>query len=198
MATHTPRRCAWCADVPELIVYHDTEWGMPVDDDQRLFEKLSLEVFQCGLSWRTVLNKRDNFRDVFHGFDYPRVAAMTTADVERLLQEPGIIRHRGKIEAVINNAARALELVNEAGSLAEFIWRYEPAPDHSRPPQAVTTSPESVALARALKSRGWRFVGPTTIYAFMQSMGLVNDHEMDCLRRGPVEQARRRRHSARG
>ena len=174
------KRCDWCGGIPELIAYHDAEWGVPVHDDQRLFEKLCLEAFQCGLSWRTVLNKRARLRAVFHDFDFYKVAKMTGADVARLLDDPGIIRHRGKIEAVIHNAGRAQALVAEAGSLSDFIWQYQPDPHSLPPPQSVTMSAESRALSRDLKKRGWKFVGPTTMYAFMQSMGLINDHALDC------------------
>jgi DNA-3-methyladenine glycosylase I len=180
-------RCHWCAATPDYVAYHDEEWGFPVWDDFRLFEKLCLEGFQSGLSWRTILTKRENFRKAFCGFDFHRVAQFTTQDVERLLQDAGIVRHRGKIEAVINNAHCAQALVQEAGSLATFIWRY--APTQALGPQVVATSPESVALSKALKQRGWKFVGPTTMYAFMQSMGLVNDHAADCVVRQRVEQA---------
>ena len=175
-------RCRWCAGAPEFLPYHDNEWGFPVGDDRRLFEKLALESFQSGLSWRTILNKREAFRAGFAGFEIDKVAAFTERDIERLLADAGIVRHRGKIEAVINNARRARELVAEAGSLAAFVWRYEasePAPPYSR-----STSPESMALSKALKQRGWRFVGPTTIFAFMQAMGLVNDHAEGCISRG--------------
>ncbi|SIT65713.1 DNA-3-methyladenine glycosylase I [Ectothiorhodosinus mongolicus] len=184
------KRCAWCAQVPELIHYHDTEWGFPVYDDQHLFEKICLEIFQCGLSWRTVLEKRSRLRLVFHGFEHERMARMTDDDVERLMQDAGIIRHRGKIRAVIHNAARVPRLLEEEGSLASFIWRFAPDDSVAHVPQSVTTSPESLALAKALKSRGWKFVGPTNMYAFMQSMGLINDHETDCAIRDQVFQAR--------
>lgn len=173
-------RCHWCSATPEYLAYHDEEWGQPVADDRRLFEKLSLEGFQSGLSWRTILAKRENFRAAFHGFDVERVARYTLRDVERLLGDAGIVRHRGKIEAVINNAQRARELVQQEGSLAAFIWRYEPDPKTQGAPQTRSTSPESVALSKELKKRGWTFVGPTTIYAFMQAMGLVNDHVEGC------------------
>ncbi len=172
-------RCAWCAGVPEFVPYHDNEWGYPVGDDRLLFEKLSLEAFQSGLSWRTILNKREAFRAGFAGFEIDAVAAFTPDDVDRLLADAGIVRHRGKIEAVINNAARARELIAEAGSLAAFVWRYEPS--SPLPPQSARTSPESEALSKALKKRGWRFVGPTTVFAFMQAMGLVNDHAEGCI-----------------
>lgn len=181
-------RCGWCGEVAEFFPYHDREWGFPVDDDRRLFEKLCLESFQSGLSWRTILAKRENFRRAFHQFDFNRVAAFAEADVERLLQDAGIVRHRGKIEAVINNARRAQELVEREGSIAAFVWRYE---SQSPPaPQSQTTSPESVAMSKELKKRGWKFVGPTTVYAFMQAMGLVNDHLHDCISRAEVEAAR--------
>lgn len=183
-------RCRWCAAAPEFLPYHDNEWGYPVDDDIRLFEKICLEGFQAGLSWRTILNKRERFREVFRGFDFDQVARFGARDVERLLQDQGIVRHRGKIEAAINNAGRALEMVRSEGSLAAFFWRYEPEPAPPDPPQAVSTSPESVAISKELKRRGWAFVGPTTVYAFMQAMGLVNDHAGDCVIRARVERAR--------
>ena len=183
-------RCRWCAAAPEFFAYHDTEWGFPVGDDRRLFEKLCLEGFQSGLSWRTILAKRENFRAAFHHFDFDRVARFTQRDVDRLLKDEGIIRHRGKIEAAINNARRAQELVKEEGSLAAFLWRYEPARPQARP-QTQSTSAESIALSKDLKKRGWKFVGPTTVYAFMQAMGLVNDHVEDCVIRTKVERARK-------
>ena len=182
-------RCAWCAGAPEFLPYHDTEWGFPVSDDRRLFEKLALEGFQSGLSWRTILNKRAAFRAGFADFDIDKVAAFTSDDVERLLGDAGIVRHRGKIEAVINNAARAQELIAEAGSLAAFVWRYE-AKDPA-PPQSGSTSPQSEAFSKALKKRGWRFVGPTTVFAFMQAMGLVNDHAEGCISRAKAAEMRR-------
>jgi len=182
-------RCKWCGAAPEFLAYHDTEWGFPVADDQRLFEKLCLESFQSGLSWRTILAKRDNFRAAFHGFDFERIARFTARDVTCLLENKGIVRHRGKIEAVINNARRARDLVDREGSLAEFIWRYAPDPDQQIEPQTRSTSPESVALAKELKKRGWKFVGPTTVYAFMQAMGLVNDHVAACVIRDAVDRA---------
>ena len=183
-------RCAWAGGAPEFLAYHDKEWGFPVADDRRLFEKLCLEGFQSGLSWRTILNKRENLRAAFHQFDFERIASFNERDVERLLQDAGIVRHRGKIEAVINNARRALELVEREGSLAAFVWRYES--DAGANPEVRSTSPESIALSKELKRRGWSFVGPTTVYAFMQAMGLVNDHAEDCVIRGEVEQARAR------
>ena len=191
-------RCGWCGDVPEFFPYHDREWGFPVDDDIRLFEKICLEGFQSGLSWRTILAKRDNFRDAFCGFDFHKVAGFTDRDVERLLTNAGIIRHRGKIEATINNASRALELVAREGSLAAFFWRYEPASGDPVKPPSMTTSPESVALSKALKRMGWKFVGPTTVYAFMQAMGLINDHLEDCVMRPEVARARKRFKPPRG
>jgi len=184
-------RCRWCAVTPEYLAYHDSEWGYPVADDRRLFEKLSLEGFQSGLSWRTILAKRENFRAAFAGFDFGRVARFTERDVERLLGDAGIVRHRGKIEAVINNAQRACELVEAEGSLAAYVWGYEPDPAHLAAPQSASTSAESVALSKDLKKRGWKFVGPTTVYAFMQAMGLINDHAEGCVIRERVAAARR-------
>jgi DNA-3-methyladenine glycosylase I len=182
-------RCRWSGAAPEFPHYHDTEWGFPVDDDFRLFEKLSLEGFQSGLSWRTILAKRENFRAAFHSFDFNRIARYTQRDVDRLLKNEGIVRHRGKIEAVINNARCAREMVKAEGSLAAFLWRYEA--DKNAKPQTAPTSMESIALSKELKKRGWKFVGPTTIYAFMQAMGLVNDHVEDCVIRTKVERARK-------
>ena len=183
-------RCGWCGDIAEFFPYHDTEWGFPVDDDRRLFEKLCFESFQSGLSWCTILNKRENFRAAFENFEFAKMARFTEQDVERLLQDAGIIRHCGKIEAVINNAARVQELIAEEGSFAAYVWRYEPDPDSLGPPQSLTTSPESVALSKDLKKRGWKFVGPTTVYAFLQSMGLINDHVEGCVIREEVARAR--------
>jgi DNA-3-methyladenine glycosylase I len=184
-------RCSWCGAAPEFLDYHDTEWGFPVDDDHRLFEKLSLEGFQSGLSWRTILAKRENFRAAFHRFDFDRIARLTQRDVEHLLKNEGIVRHRGKIEAVINNAQRAQELIKREGSLAAFVWRYEPDATQLAEPQTASTSAESLALSKALKKQGWKFVGPTTVYAFMQAVGLINDHVEDCVIRSQVEHARR-------
>jgi len=183
-------RCRWCAAAPEFFAYHDSEWGFPVGDDRRLFEKLCLEGFQSGLSWRTILAKRENFRVAFEGFDFGRIAAFTQADVERLMTNEGIVRHRGKITAVVNNARRALELVEQEGSLAAYVWRFEPPSAECAPPQTASTSPASVALSKDLKKRGWSFVGPTTVYAFMQAMGLINDHVEGCAVHGEVERAR--------
>ena len=189
-------RCGWCAASEDYIAYHDREWGFPVDDDRRLFEKLCLEGFQSGLSWLTILNKREGFRAAFAGFDAEQVAAFDEGDVERLVQDAAIVRHRGKIESTINNARRLLELRAEFGSLAHYVWRYEPAPQ-DRPERitreaarALSTSPASVALSKDLKKRGWSFVGPTTLYAFMQAMGLVNDHLEGCHARAAALQAR--------
>ena len=184
-------RCRWSGAAPEFLGYHDTEWGFPVSDDHRLFEKLCLEGFQSGLSWRTILAKRDNFRAAFHDFDFDRIAGFTRRDVERLLKDEGIVRHRGKIEAVINNAQRAQELVKQEGSLAAFLWRHEPDADRVAKPQTASTSAEAIALSKALKKQGWKFVGPTTVYAFMQAMGLINDHVEGCVIRAKVERARR-------
>jgi len=213
-------RRAWCLATPAYRAYHDTEWGFPVSDDIRLFEKLCLEGFQAGLSWRTILEKRGNFRRAFDHFDFRRMALYTEADVERLMNDKGIVRHRGKITAAINNAQRALALVAAEGSIARFVWQYATddasslaedsaglsglsglsggsvAPGDVRGAvEAIaaprTTSPESVALSKALKRRGWKFVGPTTMYSFMQAMGLVNDHASGCAYREDVEAARR-------
>jgi DNA-3-methyladenine glycosylase I len=183
-------RCRWCAAAPEFLAYHDAEWGHPVGDDHRLFEKLSLEAFQSGLSWRTILVKRENFRRAFAGFDFDRIAGFTEQDIVRLLADQGIVRHRGKIEAVINNARRAQAIVAEFGSLAAFIWRYESAAAEVAAPQTASISAASVALSKELKKRGWRFVGPTTVYAFMQAMGLINDHVAGCAIRAEVERSR--------
>jgi len=184
-------RCSWCGSAPEFLSYHDTEWGFPVSDDQRLFEKLSLESFQSGLSWRTILAKRENFRAAFHDFDFNRIARFNQRDITRLLKDEGIVRHRGKIEAVINNAKQTQQLVKKQGSLAAFIWQYEPDAKQLAEPQTVSTSPESIALSKDLKKLGWKFVGPTTVYAFMQAMGLINDHVEGCVIHAKVEQARK-------
>jgi DNA-3-methyladenine glycosylase I len=179
-------RCAWGVSTPDYVPYHDTEWGFPVHDDQRLFEKLCLEGFQAGLSWITILRKREGFRAAFKGFDLETVAEFTEADVQRLLGDTGIVRHRGKIEATINNAGRALELIEAEGSLSEYVWTYRPAPAD---PVFRATSPESERMSKDLKKRGWRFVGPTTVYSFMQAMGLVNDHHDGCVIRDLVAAA---------
>ena len=183
-------RCKWCSAAPEFLIYHDTEWGYPVDDDIRLFEKLCLEGFQSGLSWRTILAKRENFRAAFHDFDFDQIARFTQRDVNRLLKDEGIVRHRGKIEAVINNAKRAQEMVKQKGSLAAFFWSYEPDNKKIAEPQTVSTSEESITLSKDLKKLGWKFVGPTTAYAFMQAMGLINDHVDDCVVRTKIEKKR--------
>jgi DNA-3-methyladenine glycosylase I len=190
-------RCWWGGgDSLEYRAYHDDEWGRPVTDDVRLFEKLSLEGFQSGLSWLTILRKRDSFRRAFAGFDFHRVARFGARDVGRLLEDASIVRHRGKIESTINNARRAVELVESEGSLAAFVWAFEPEPA-DRPARMtrdalfeLAQTDASRALAKELKRRGWTYVGPTTVYAFMQAMGLVNDHLEGCASREPVETAR--------
>lgn len=184
-------RCHWCVATPDYLQYHDHEWGFPVGEDRRLFEKLCLEGFQSGLSWRTILAKRDNFRAAFENFEPAKMARFTGKDVERLLQDAGIVRHRGKIEAVINNAKRALELVEKEGSLAAYVWRFEPRPEDLGKPQTASTSAISIALSKDLKKRGWSFVGPTTVYAFMQAMGLFNDHAEGCAIRAEADKARK-------
>ena len=179
-------RCWWCGEDEEYIRYHDEEWGRPVRDDVRLFEKICLEWFQAGLSWITILRKRENFRAAFDGFDFHKVAKYTEKDVERLVKDAGIIRHRGKIESTINNANRALELIDEFGSLSDYFWKWKP--DDSERPAVIDykslvempVTPTSTALSKDLKKRGWSFVGPTTVYAFMQAMGMVNDHLEGC------------------
>jgi len=190
-------RCAWCGDADSFLDYHDTEWGFPVADDQRLFEKLCLESFQSGLSWRTILDKRENFRKAFKQFDFNKVSQFTKKDVERLLNDKGIVRHRGKIEAVINNARCAVEMVKLEGSLAAYFWRQEPDPKSLPAPQSISQSEASKALSKDLKKRGWKFVGPTTIFSFWQAMGLINDHTHDCIIRPDVDKARKNfiRHS---
>ncbi len=185
-----PSRCKWAQSADDYIAYHDNEWGLPVSDDVRLFEKICLEGFQSGLSWLTILRKREGFRKAFAKFDFRKVAKFGPEDVERLVVDAAIIRHRGKIESTINNAQRAVELQAECGSLAAFLWRYEP----KEPPKSFelrATSPESVALSKELKKRGWSFVGPTTMYAFMQSVGMVNDHADDCFARKLSAKARK-------
>jgi DNA-3-methyladenine glycosylase I len=188
------RRCWWADSAPEYRAYHDSEWGFPVADDVRLFEKLSLEGFQAGLSWLTILRKRENFRRGFAGFDFRAVSRFGEDDVTRLLNDASIIRHRGKIEAVIGNARRAVDLVDTEGSLAAYVWRFEPSSRGRRavrPGEVPAQTPESIALSKDLKRRGWRFVGPTTVYAFMQAMGLVNDHLSGCFARSRATRARR-------
>jgi len=191
-------RCFWAGSDPLYLRYHDEEWGFPSADDRRLFEKICLEGFQSGLSWLTILRKREAFRSAFRGFDVHTLSGFGRRDVARLLRDAGIVRHRGKIESTINNARRAMELQGEAGSLASFVWRFEP-PASVRPKRLtwgalrrMATTPASVALSRALKQRGWTFVGPTTAYAFMQAVGLVNDHLEGCAVRERAERARAR------
>ena len=186
-------RCWWGSGTDPLYVpYHDDEWGRPVTDEVRLFEKLCLEGFQSGLAWITILRKREHFRAAFAGFDPDRVARFGPADVERLLGDAGIVRHRGKIEASVNNAQRLLDLRDEVGSLAAYAWSFEPDVPHG--PKALAdipaTTAESVAMSKDLKKRGWKFVGPTTVYAFMQAMGLVDDHVLGCHARAACEAAR--------
>jgi len=190
-------RCFWHDNKDDYLAYHDNEWGRPVDNDTRLFEKICLEGFQSGLSWLTILRKRENFRAAFAGFDFERVADFDETDVERLVQDKGIIRHRGKINSTINNARRAIELRKEFGSLATYFWSQEPGA-HARPAKldyetlrTLGKTEESTAISKDLKKRGWSFVGPTTVYAFMQAMGLVNDHIEGCFVREIVEDERR-------
>jgi DNA-3-methyladenine glycosylase I len=192
------KRCWWPGEDELYVAYHDREWGRPVVDDHRLFEKICLEGFQSGLSWITILRKRDNFRAAFKHFDPAIVARFGARDVQRLLKDAGIVRHRGKIESTINNARRALELIDEKGSLAAYFWSWEPT-ESSRPKKMtrdalrkMSITDGSTALSKDLKKRGWTFVGPTTCYAFMQAMGLVNDHVEDCFARREVETARKR------
>lgn len=189
-------RCWWCGDKDDYRHYHDTEWGRPTGDDRTLFQKICLEGFQSGLSWLTILRKRSNFQAGFDNFEVERIAQYDDRDVERLLGDAGIVRHRGKIVSTINNAKRALELREEAGSLAAFVWSFEPEPAN-RPPvmdhaaaMQLSKTPESTALSKALKKRGWSFVGPTTCYAFMQAMGMVNDHLEGCAHRPEIEALR--------
>jgi DNA-3-methyladenine glycosylase I len=191
-------RCFWHGGLEDYRRYHDEEWGRPVTDDFRLFEKICLEGFQSGLSWLTILRKRENFRAAFAGFDFDKVAEFGEEDIARLLADAGIIRHRGKIVSTINNAGRARELRDEFGSLAKFFWSFEPG-THERPEmmdlatlRANPTTPVSVLLSKTLKKRGWTFVGPTTVYAFMQAMGLVNDHLDGCFCRQEVDELRLR------
>ena len=188
------RRCWWATADPLYVAYHDDEWGRPVGEDARLFEKLVLEGFQSGLSWLTILRKRDNFRRAFRDFDPERVGRFGAADMRRLLGDAGIVRHRGKIEAAIQNAIAVRVVQREVGSLAAYVWRFAPSPRAHRAPRSRTTVPAvtavSTALARDLRQRGFRFVGPTTVYAFMQAMGLVNDHLVGCVSRVACARAR--------
>lgn len=183
-------RCAWCASDPEYTRYHDEEWGYPVADDIRLFEKICLEGFQSGLSWWTILRKRENFRAAFSGFDFYKVAQFGEDDVARLLKDAGIVRHRGKIAATINNAARAIEMVDREGSLATYFWSFEPGIGEHGAPQSASVSETSKRMSKDLKKRGWKFVGPTTCFAFMQAMGLINDHAEGCTQRHIATQKR--------
>lgn len=192
MTSHPPDapRCPWSLGVDSFLPYHDLEWGFPVGDDVRLYEKLCLEAFQSGLSWRTILEKRENFRRAFAGFELEAVADFGPDDVERLLGDAGIVRNRQKIEAVIHNAGQALDLIEQEGPLAAYLWSFEPPADEVPEPQTMSTSPSSVRLAKDLKRRGWRFVGPTTAFAFMQAVGMVNDHTLDCVVRPECDAAR--------
>ena len=187
-------RCFW-GEGDAMRSYHDLEWGRPVGDDRRLFEKLTLEGFQSGLSWLTILRKRENFRRAFESFDIEAVARFDERSVARLMADAGIVRNRAKIEATVNNARRCIDLVDEFGSLARYVWRFEPDPANRPTPRSremlQSTSPEATAMSKDLKRRGWAFVGPTTVHAFMQAMGLVNDHLSGCFAREEVEQARR-------
>ncbi len=197
MSGAASKRCWWCGDDELYVRYHDEEWGRPVTDDTRLFEKICLEGFQAGLSWITILRKRENFRKGFNGFDIRKIVKYTEEDVARLLKDEGIVRHRGKVESVINNAARALELQKEFGSLAAYFWSWEP--DAAERPKkydaaslkAMGKSATSIAISKDLKKRGWSFVGPTTVYAFMQAMGMVNDHVEGCPARREIEAGRK-------
>ena len=189
-------RCGWHGGLPDYLHYHDTEWGFPVENDRRLFEKICLEGFQSGLSWFTILRKRENFRNAFADFDYHKMVLFNDEDVERLMQDKGIVRHRGKIKSAINNAGRAIDLINEKGSLAAYFWSFEPQ-SKDRPARfdlaAYKDNPFteiSTRISKDLKKRGWSFVGPTTVYAFMQAMGLVNDHLEGCYCRPVIERLR--------
>lgn len=189
-------RCFWPGELPDYLAYHDDEWGLPVADDQRLFEKICLEGFQAGLSWLTILRKRENFREAFSDFDFTLIAKYGKRDIEKLVKNAGIIRHRGKIESTVNNAKRAIEMADEYGSLGAYFWQQETDPanrpkrlDH-KTLMTLGKTPESIALSKDLKKRGWSFVGPTTAYAFMQAMGMVNDHIEGCFARDATEKAR--------
>lgn len=190
-------RCWWPGDDAQYIDYHDTEWGHPVTNDTRLFEKICLEGFQAGLSWLIILRKRENFRNAFAQFDMDVVARFSEKDINRLLADAGIVRHRGKIEATINNAGRALDLIESGTTLQEHFWSFAPDVPFGRdgesahPSGISSVSPSAIALSKDLKKRGWKFVGPTTVYSFMQSMGLVNDHLDGCLSQEQCESERR-------
>lgn len=184
-------RCSWSSAAPDFIDYHDSEWGFPSHDDFQLFEKLCLESFQSGLSWRTILTKRENFRRAFKQFNYHKVAQFNDEYIQQLLQDSGIVRNKRKIEAVINNAQRAIELAEQYGSLSAYLWQYQVQTPKDYTAQSVTTCPESIALAKDLKKRGWKFLGPTTLFAFMQSMGFINDHIAGCHTRAKVDEALR-------
>jgi len=185
-------RCFWAGPQEDYLIYHDQEWGNPVKCDTRLFEKICLEGFQSGLSWYTILSKRENFREAFHGFNIEKVAAMSDADIEKQVQNAGIIRHRGKIKSTINNARRAIELIEEKGSLAKHFWSYEP--NNRETFKQISDVPGSTdvstSISKDLKKRGWSFVGPTTAYAFMQAMGMINDHLEGCYCHAIIEKAR--------
>lgn len=191
------QRCFWCDGVPEFAPYHDSEWGFPTSSDRDLFEKITLESFQSGLSWRTILNKREEFRSAFANFEVEEIAQFGPRDVDRLLQNASIVRHRGKIEATVNNASRALEMIVSHGSLGAFFWQFESKDAQARTDvstelvQQTTSTPEALQLSKTLKRLGWKFVGPTTVYAFMQSAGIVNDHTNECFVRSRAIQARR-------
>lgn len=191
------QRCWWCGDDPLYVAYHDEEWGRPTKDDRYIFEKLCLEGFQAGLSWITILRKRENFRKAFANFDLKKLNQFTDKDVDRLLKDEGIVRHRGKIESVLNNAARAVELKKEYGTLAAYFWKWEPAL-HERPKKfdeasvkSTAKTETSLAISKDLKKRGWSFVGPTTIYSFMQATGIVNDHVEDCFCRKQAQKEKK-------
>lgn len=191
-------RCWWHGNIDEYIKYHDEEWGYPVNDDRQLFEKIILEGFQSGLSWITILRKRKNFRKAFDNFDYKKIAKYSDKDIQRLMNDSGIVRHRGKIESTINNAARIQEIIEEYGSFTSYVWQYEPQKKDRlksfdyKTLSKITQSVESVAFSKDLKKRGWSFVGPTTCYAFMQSMGVVNDHIEGCCCRDKIEEERKK------
>ena len=190
-------RCWWAYGSDAYQDYHDQEWGQPTKDDRWIFEKICLEGFQAGLSWLTILNKRENFRKAFANFEIDKIARFNSRSIQRLVNDAGIVRHRGKIESTINNAKRAQALRSELGSLSALMWTYEPDPKsrpktlHKEDLMTMSKSPESIALSKDLKTRGWSFVGPTTVYAFMQAAGIVNDHLEGCASRTPCESARR-------